>query len=782
MYPLNRMSSAVRAAVTIMFACASGATFAQDETPINLEAPSVEVVGSTPVPGLATPKDEVPANIQVETGERMEEQQSLNLPEFMEETMQSIYVQDVQNNPYQPNLTYRGFLSSPLLGTPQGLSVYQDGVRINEPFGDIVNYDLIPQNAISTMTLVPGSNPIFGLNTLGGAIDIRTKSGAYYPGVDATLSGGSWGRKQADIAYGGYNEKVDYFIAANYFEEDGWRDFSPTEVAQLFGKVGWENGITDLDLAITLADTDLYGNGVTPESFLANRWESIYTHPDNTQNEMAMANLTGTHWLDDSWLLSGVTYYRQNNANTLNGDVNDDFEGGPNDGVNADESAVENRSRTEQDGYGIGLQATWALDNNALAFGATYDRSDSEFFQTAQEGVFDATRGVMTTEPLTVENILEGTTDTASIYFTDTYNYSDALALTFSGRYNHTNVKTTDKLVLTPPNLDGDHTYKKFNPAIGATYKIQPTLTTYAGWSQGSRAPSPIELGCADPNNPCTLPAGLAADPFLEQVVAQTIEAGFRGRMGHGLSWNAGVFRTDSEDDILWVGTSTSAGYFTNFGETRRQGLEAGISAYTGDRFRWNINYSYIDATFESSACLLQENNSSRGQSAACYSPGVDDLIEVSPGQSIPAIPEHQMRFSADYRLTNNWSLGGSLVAFADSYAYGNENNLHQAGQSTDLGGTTRTFGGAGKVDGYAVINLNTRYELNNKLEIFGKITNLFDERYSSTAILAENVFDSSGNFQIDSNNWSSEQFNAPGAPRGLFVGVKYRLGKAARN
>jgi outer membrane receptor protein involved in Fe transport len=228
MYRLNRISSAMRGAVTILAAFASGAALAQDQSPTSLEAPTVEVVGSTPVPGLPVPKSEVPANIQVETGERMEQQQSLNLPQFLQESMPSVYVQEIQNSPYQPNVTYRGFLSSPLLGTPQGLSVYQDGVRINEPFGDIVNYDLIPQNAISTMTLVPGSNPIYGLNTLGGAIDIRTKSGAYYPGGDVTLSGGSWGRVQADAAWGGYNENWDYFFAANYFDEDGWRDFSPS--------------------------------------------------------------------------------------------------------------------------------------------------------------------------------------------------------------------------------------------------------------------------------------------------------------------------------------------------------------------------------------------------------------------------------------------------------------------------------------------------------------------------------------------------------------------------
>lgn len=770
MYRLNPMPSAIRGAVTIMAACAAGAALAQDQTPTSLEAPTVEVVGSTPVPGLPVPKNQVPANIQVETGERMEQQQSLNLPRFMEESMPSVYIQDIQNSPYQPNLTYRGFISSPLLGTPQGLSVYQDGVRVNEPFGDIVNYDLIPQNAISTMTLVPGSNPIYGRNTLGGAIDIRTKSGAYYPGGDLTLSGGSWGRAQADVAWGGYNENWDYFFAANYFEEDGWRDFSPSEVGQLFGKVGWEKGGTDLDLAVTLADTDLTGNGVSPQTFLAQSWESIYTYPDNTKNELGMINLSGTHWANDSWLLSGLLYYRDVSTKTLNGDVNDDYEDDP-----TEEPGVENRTSTDQNGYGLGLQATWLTARNTLAFGGTYDGSDSDFSQTSAGGVITPDRGVQATEDPEVENVLEGETTSWSLYFTDTFKPNDAWAITFSGRYNHTNVKTTDKLVLTPPNLDGDHTYKKFNPAIGATYLINPTLTTYAGWNQGSRAPSPIELGCADPANPCTLPAGLASDPFLEQVVAQTVEAGFRGLVGTGVNWNAGLFRTNNKDDILFVGTTTSAGYFTNFGKTRRQGLELGMSSSPNKRFNWAVNYSYIDATFQDSACLLAEGNSSRGSSAQCQSPE-DDLILVSPGDSIPGIPEHQFRMVADYWITDRWSFGGSLVAFSESYAYGNENNQHQQG-TFNIGGDTETFLGNGKVDGYAVVNLTTRYRFSNGLELFGKVTNLFDERYASTAILAENSFDSTGSFLADPDDWTNEQFDAPGAPLAGFVGIKYRFG-----
>jgi outer membrane receptor protein involved in Fe transport len=785
-----RLTLQARFALAVSLAC--GASYAQEQVAPNLEAPTVEVVGTTPVPGLATPVDEVPANVQVVTGETMREKQSVNLPDFMQ-ALPSVFIQEVQNNPFQPNLTYRGFLSSPLLGSPQGLSVFQDGVRINEPFGDVVNYDLIPLNAISTMTLIPGSNPVFGLNTLGGAIELRTKSGVHYPGFEAQASGGSFGRKQAEFAWGGYGERVDYFIAGNWFDEDGWRDFSPTEVRQAFAKIGWEDAETDFDLSITHADTDLTGNGVLPESMLLQRRDQIFTYPDNTRNDMTMVALNGSHWMNEKVLLSGLVYHRSNKTKTLNGDGNDDFEEDPAldgaEGANGglgfnQETAVSNRSRTDQDSMGVGLQTSWVLERNTLAVGVTHDRSESDFQSSSQVGIFNPDRSVLEQDAEEIENILEGKTDTSSVYFTDTFKVSEKLAATVSGRFNHTNVKITDQFDLTPPNLDGDHSYSKFNPAIGFTYAVNPALATYAGWNQGSRAPSPIELGCADPANPCTLPAGLASDPFLEQVVAQTIEFGVRGRMSNALQWNAGAFRTVSKDDILFVGTSTSAGFFTNFGKTQRQGLELGVSGDNGGRFRWDLNYSYVDATFESSACLLAENNSSRGTSAVCtdvVGGTGDDLMLVSPGNKIPGIPEHQVRLSGDYKVTDKWIVGGSVVAFSDQYAHGNENNQHQAGDATDLLGDTRTFQGGGKVAGYAILNITTRYQLGSNWELFGRVNNVFDDEYSSAAILAENPFDANGVFQTNSDNWARETFFAPGAPRAFYVGVKYALPGQAR-
>lgn len=745
-------------ALAIALAFPAGLTQAQDNPATALEAPTVEIVGTTPVPGLGTPVDHIPSNVQVQTGASIREKQSINLPDFMRQALPSVSISDVQNNPFQPNVNYRGFQSSPLLGAPQGLSVFQDGVRINEPFGDVVNWDLIPLPAVSTMSLIPGSNPVYGLNTLGGAIDIRTKSGAQYPGAEVQAYGGSFGRMAADFAWGGYGENMDYFVAGNWFEEDGWRDFSPTEVRQMFAKIGHETADTDFDLSFTYGDTDLTGNGVLPQSMLAQRRDQIYTYPDNTRNNMVMVALNASHWLNEQWLLSGLLYQRSNTTKTLNGDVNDDF-----DGVLVTEQGVLNRTRTEQSSQGLGLQASWVVDRNTLAFGATLDRSRSDFLQSEQEGAtFNPDRSVGALDAEEIDNSLLGRTQTVSLYFTDTYNVTDALTATLSGRFNRTTVKAEDRVdIAVPGNLDANYTYNKLNPAVGLTYVFGPALSAYGGWSQGNRAPTPIELGCADPTNPCSLPNAMAADPFLEQVTSRTIEAGMRGKISERLDWNAGVFRSVNKDDILFVAEGTgSLGYFTNFGKTQRQGLELGMSGGSGGRFNWSLDYSYVDATFESTACIVSEGNSTAG--VGC--PG--DGILVTPGNSIPGIPQHQLRLSADYRVTDNWSIGATLLSFSEQYVHGNENNQHV---------------GEGKVEGYEVLNLTTRYRLGSRWELFARMDNVLDEDYASGGILAENSFDAAGNFLTNPNNWEDETFYAPGAPRAVWVGVKYALSKEPR-
>ncbi len=728
------------------------------ERPTKLEVPTIEVIGTTPVPGIGTEIEEVPANVQVITDEAFDKIQAINLPDFLQQAMPSVSINEMANNPYQPNLMYRGFIASPLLGAPQGMSVFQDGVRINEPFGDVISYDLIPQAAISSMTLMPGSNPLFGLNTLGGAIEIRTKSGAYYPGTEVDLSGGSHGRKEWSISRGSQDGEVDYFFSASSLEEDGWRYLSHSDVKQLFGKVGWENDDTDIDVSITHGNTDLNGNGVLPYSMLQQKRDQTYTIWDNTSNHMTMGNVNASHWINDTVMLSGVTYLRRNYTSTYNGDANDNF-----DGAGEDDQGEVNRTYTDQQSQGVGLQMSWLTDAHNLALGFSYDRSRSDFLMTEQEGEeFSADRRVAELDDdIETANSLLGRTQTTSVYLSENYAMTDALSLIVSGRYNRTTVKADDR-----HNADGrlnaNYTYNKFNPSLGFTYLTGPSSSFYANWGQGNRAPTPIELGCADPDNACSLPNAMAADPFLEQVVSRTIEAGFRGQMGDGIQYTATVFSSENKDDILFLAANTAGqGYFKNFGKTKRQGAEIGLNGMLGERLDWGINYSYVDATFESPACIVSEVNSAEDEDNCG-----EDQIRITAGNSIPGIPKHQLRLRGDWAMTSSWNINLTAVSFSDSYVHGNENNLHNE---------------RGKVPSYQVFNLATSYQTEGNWQIYARISNLLDKDYSTAGILAENAFDASGNFITTLSggepDWEDETFFAPGAPRSFYVGLKYIIG-----
>jgi len=774
------------AAATVLGCCTATA---HAQTGDRGAVPAVEVIAPTPLPGLDVPRDRLPANVRSLRAAELEEEKPGGLTGALDARLPSVNLNEIQGNPYQPDVNYRGFTASPLLGTPQGLSVYQDGVRINEPFGDIVNWDLIPHAAIDSVVLVPGSNPLFGLNTLGGALSLRTKSGDTHPGGMVEVYGGSFGRRSGEFAFGQrLGGDMHFFAAGTWFAEDGWRDFSPSEVKQFFAKLGRRGAKFSFDLGLTVADTDLIGNGLVPQTFLDQRREAIFTRPDNTRNRLQMLSFNGNYYLADDSRLSITLYRRSVKTQTLNGDVNDAFEDGPNDlaaggtGLNVG-TAVNNRTAAPQSGDGGALQWSAIAGGHQFALGVTLDRSESDFEQSAQVGIFDATRAVMETDPLALENALRSSTRAGSAFVTDTWSLRSDLHLTLSARYNQAYVTLRDQGPSAPA-LDGDHRYTKLNPAAGVAYQATRALTVYGGYNQGNRAPSPIELGCADPARPCTLPNALAADPPLKQVVARTLELGARGKAAGDVRWNAGLFQTTSTDDILFVGTTTSAGYFTNFGKTRRRGLELGLSGASGGA-TWSAAYSFVRATFESQACIVSENNSSRGTSAQCSpedpgAPGTflgDDLIAVRPGERMPGIPEHNFKFTLGWKPGGGWRVGADLIAFSGLYVRGNENNLHQAGTFQDLNGDVRTFLGPGTLPGYAVVNLQARRSFGGGWELFGRINNLFDRTYATAGALAQNPFDAAGSFQTNSGLWTRETFSAPGAPRSGWIGVRYRFG-----
>jgi outer membrane receptor protein involved in Fe transport len=789
---------------------AATSAYAADTVKTNkIKADNVDVVSTTPLPGIGLSINKVPANIQLVNGDEFRKQQSVTIADYMNNNLQGVSVVDTQNNPFQPDVTFRGFTASPLLGTPQGMSVYVDGVRVNESFGDAVNWDLIPMNAIANMSLIPGTNPLFGLNTLGGAISVQTKSGRTHQGGAAELSAGSWGRKTGSAEIGGVSKdgSVDYFFSANMFSEDGWRQASPTDVRQIFGKVGWQNETTKIDLSYTNANNDMIGNGLVQREFMQTLGRNtIHTRPDQTKNTLSFLNLSGSHWLNNDVMFSGNAYYRDSKRKTLNGDVNDDYDDGLSlsanntacstdnypSGVEADDacSGALNRSRTKQQSYGLNGQLAFNQDlsgkKNQFIVGASYDISKIKFNQSTELGLINVTRGIdglgsFGGDYLDESVNLKGKTKTWSLFATNTLSLNDYWHVTGSARYNRVNVDNVDQInapgtswaddpntgnpavgnPLFDETLTGNHTFSRLNPAVGLNFTPTKDLTVYGSYNEGNRAPTSMELGCANPNVPCKLPNAMAGDPPLKQVVARTVEGGLRGNLTEDVRWSAAVYRTENSNDIQFITTpsvTNGMGYFDNVGKTRRAGIDTNLAGKLG-QFGWNVGYSYVDATYQNDLTLANEVNSTTVSDS-----NGNDVINVRKGDRLANIPAHQFKLRVTYAVTPDWLVGSNIIAFSDRYMRGNENNSH-----VDQGDSM----GNGKVAGYAVVNLDTRYNIGNGWSVFGKAINVLDNEYNNGGMMGESMFTANGVFTGSETN---SGFLSPGAPRAGWVGVRYEF------
>ena len=732
------------------------------------------VVGATPVHGSRLPLDQVPANVRAAGAQDLDQQHSLDLSSFMGETMGSVHVNDVQNDPLQPDLQYRGFLASPLLGAPQGLSLYLDGVRLNEPFGDTINWDLVPANAIRSVNVIPGSNPVFGLNTLGGAVSLEAKDGFADPGIEATALYGSWNRKLVRASDGLNRGRLGLFAAAEIFDEDGWRQLSPSSAQRGFVVGSYRDGDGKLDLTVMAAHTNLTGNGPAPVQLLAVDRTAVFTTPDTTENQLFMATLRGERSLAPDIRLSGTSYLRTNRTRTSNGDQHDwsactempgtlcaaddsgmqvpirDASGMPVPFAGAYDAA-ENRTDTRQTSYGVTGQLAvhrWIRDlENHLFVGLDAGQGRVRFRSSTNVGALNADRFTVDTglldptSPIAVDSV----TDELGVYASDTFSPTSDLHVVASARFNLTSLSLADRL---GGDLTGDHRFDHFNPAAGVSYQPRRWLGGYASFSESNRAPTAIELTCASPTDPCRLPNAFLSDPPLAQVVARTLEAGLRGgfrRVGLRLSYDLTVFQTVNTDDILFIssGVVANQGYFANVGETRRQGIEADLTGSQrigqASRLEWGVHYTLTDATFQSPFTAL----------SATHPDAVNGAVEVPAGAHIPSIPRHVAKVAATYVSGYRFSVGANLIAESGQFYRGDEANLLP------------------QIPGFAIVNARAEYRFWEPASVFVLVDNVFNARYSSFGVL--------GDPTAVIPSATVPRFEGPGAPRAAWAGLDLR-------
>ncbi|HEY2736750.1 MAG TPA: TonB-dependent receptor, partial [Thermoanaerobaculia bacterium] len=567
----------------------------QDQPPAPAQfGQTLDVVATTPADAWGVPRDQVPADIQSLSADELRHG---DVATAMERRLPGVQLQEGQGSSWQPDLQFRGFSASPLLGIPQGLAVYQDGVRLNDPFGDTVRWDLVPMAAISRLDLLPGSNPLFGLNALGGALLLETKNGFSDPGPRAVLTAGSFGRRGVEADWGLARGRTALFVSVDHQDESGWREFSPSRTNQLFGSLAWAGTSGGASLSLSAAGNRLSGNGPSPVPLLAEDRAAVFTFPDRSEPRSFLLSGRIYRTLSPRLDIEANAHYRRQRLDTLNGDAASFLpcetdgsllcEEGAEDAPLRDlgghllpsslgADAVENRTLTDQRSLGGGLQLTGHGEIGERTFrtlvGLTADSGFARYTSGTEIGTLTPERG---TESLGIGLLddrtrVESRTSNLSLSLLETVALGARTTVDAALRWQRTGEHLRDLLGTA---LDGDHTFTALAPSVGLTRGLGGSWTLFGNLGLSSRVPTPVELTCANPDDPCRLPNAFLSDPPLRQVVARTLELGTRGTW-KTVHLSAALFRADSRNDILFIssGVLTGSGHFANVGRTRRQG------------------------------------------------------------------------------------------------------------------------------------------------------------------------------------------------------------------
>jgi len=702
----------------------------------------VEVIAPSPLAGVGVNPDKVPGTVESLTSGDFLRTGSPNVTDTLFQRTPALTLFDPNGNNAEQALAYRGFNASPLQGTPQGIAVYMNGIRVNEAFGDTVNWDLIPTNAIERSDLWT-NNPVFGLNAIGGAINLRMKNGFTYQGSEAEAEGGSFGHFSGGAQYGFQSGDYAAYFAVQGQHEDGWRQQSPSSLARGYADIGWKNDGAEIHLIGAAASSDFGVAAATPIQLLDLDTTSIYTTPQTTDNKMALLALNGSYAFSDTWSVQGNVYIRGFRQSHIDGNaadvercsrssdpqfqnhlcLQDDGFPAPNPVTAAfhDSFAILDqnnnpipcppgtgntcgttpygtidRTANKTGTVGGSLQATntnMVLDHtNHLIVGGSVDSSDTTFTASSTLGTLDSDLVVVVNPAIpgagsTIHTLggfgyapidVDAKNTYYGLYALDTFDINDRLAATAGGRLNIASIGVRDQLG-TSPDLNSNQTYTHLNPVTGLTYKLTSDLTAYFGYSQSNRAPTPLEQSCSSASKPCLLEDFLVADPPLKQVVANTYEAGLRDKLP--------LF----DGQLAWK----TAVFRTDSSDD--------IINVASD-IQGRVGYSLIDATYQFTGELPSPNNPMAD---------ANGNVLVTPGKRIPGIPLNQGKVGFDVRPIPPLTIGADISVVGSSYFVGDDANQNP------------------QLPGYWVANIHASYRLTDHIQLYGLINNLFNKRYA---------------------------------------------------
>jgi outer membrane receptor protein involved in Fe transport len=676
--------------------------------------PVIEVLGSVlPSAGPAVGSG-VPARISLVSGEAIDGWE----PRLLSDALASqpgISLYDDLGSPFKPTLVTRGFTASPVVGLPQGVSVFLDGVPVNEPDAGQVNFDLLPLEHVRRVELLSGTASLLGPNSLGGAINLVTQRGDGAPSGEVELSGGSYDRFSGEGSLSGDARGWRYYVGGGHERERGWRQLTSARLSNGFVNAGRYGARRGGGIQAFVASSDVQTAGSLPASLRAARPDSNLSAGDFEalrQLHVAAhgyAQLAGGRGSARAWL-------RRHTAERFN--VNQ-----------IDDPDVRGFSRNRTLGASLDWERARALGAGTLGL------------RLGGGGSLNSV-GIR----LFAERIDPGqTTDVESpIGKLDAYALSDYRLgrATLSGglRYDVVRVPFRNRL---RPERDTTSTFRRVSPRGGVSVDVARGLSLYASAGQSFRAPAVIELACADPEEPCPLPFALGDDPPLDPVVATTYEIG--GQLARGpLVLSASAYRTAVRDDIFlfpYVDEdepegSTIDGYFANIARTRREGGELASRLLLSGGHSLYANYAVTRATFQTRAEIFSIREAEGGEN------------ETEPGDRLPLVPAQTLAVGGTLALPSRLQAGADLRYTGERWLRGDEAN-----ETSPLGG-------------YWTADLRAGYAL-GPWELQAVVRNVLDRRY-----------DAFGGFNIDQGSGGAlERFLTPGMPRTVQVVVRRGFG-----
>lgn len=625
----------------------------------------------------------------------------------------------------QPTLDVRGFTLSPVIGVPQGVSVFLDGVRVNEPDAQEIDFDLLPMDAVAHAELIRGPAVLFGKNTLAGALNLVTARGGPVPVLEGGIDAGSFGYRAARLVASGARHGIDGYLAARATDETGYRAADSAATRSLFATVGHRGRAGDVALSVLYAHDRIHEAGSLPESWFAVDPRVNYTGGDFFRPELLQVTARGSRPLGDGTLRANL-FARRNAIEQYNVNVAD-----PN-----NRAFITNGSAGGTAELDLPLRlGTLPL---TLTAGAEATRSRVRYHLLAEPTAAAPTLPPECdpTSGLCDEARVNGTD--AAVFAQGVLQATDRLTLLLAARADYVRVPFRD---LQHPANSGTSTFRRVSPEIGARLRLSDRLRGYATVASGFRAPAALELACASPSAPCPLPFSLGADPPLRPVTEWNYETGLDWDPLPGTTVEASAFRTAVRNEIAFVTSGTAAGYFQNVPRTRRDGIETALRARLPAGARIFGSYSYLAATYRSTVAL------------ASVLPG----NVAQPGDQLALTP--RQRVTAGVGAAHAWPrvvLDGSLSlrAVSSQVLRGDE-----AARTPPL-------------PGYAVADLDGAATWAH-VTVRASVTNLLDRRYAVYGVWGVNPKGAIGG-PVPATA-PVERFLTPAEPRAVTLGVSIR-------